>query len=232
MVGELQVLSTSMQRETLPQQLQRHHDTLGMPTRTTFAERRRPHRLSRLRLLPEGKVERGALLLVHFDPRPGAERVERLLCEKAVAVDSGDLEVDAVRSLIGDAASDELGDHLDHLLDVVGGVRHDRRPGNPEGIHGLPPLLLVLDRHLVRAPMLEIREVDDLVVDIGHVRDVTYLDAGRFEITPQDVVGQGGTPVPDVGRSVHRRAAHVQPDLPLVETAERRLGSGRRVVEP
>ena len=53
----------------------------------------------------------------------GAHLVERLVGEQAVVVDRFDVHVHAVVGEVGLVERDELADHLDHLVDVLGGVR-------------------------------------------------------------------------------------------------------------
>ena len=54
----------------------------------------------------------------------GAHVVERLVGEQAVVVDRLDVHVHAVVGQVRLVEVDELADHLDHLGDVLGGVRH------------------------------------------------------------------------------------------------------------
>ena len=84
-----------------------------------------PRRLARLGRLPEREVDRAALGVVDLDP--GAGRVEELLegpvRERPVVGVRGDVEVDALAvDDVGVVLGDELGDPLDHGLDVLGGV--------------------------------------------------------------------------------------------------------------
>ena len=96
----------------------------------SLAPRRVPGRLARLRRLPQREVHRAALLLVDVDPGTGrfAQLRDRAVRELAVAVEARDVEVDAVLvDHVGVARCHELFDELDHLLDVLGGVRAVRR---------------------------------------------------------------------------------------------------------
>ena len=89
---------------------------------------RRPRRLARLGLLPQREVDRRALVLVRLDPGAGPQRLDRLAGEQPVVVDPAGLEVHAVGGLVGHAAVDEVGDQLDHAVDVAR-WHADRRSG-------------------------------------------------------------------------------------------------------
>ena len=56
--------------------------------------------------------------------------------------------------------------------------------------------------------------VDDFVVDVGDIGNEAYLDACPGEITAQNVVDQGGSAVPQVGRAIHSGAAQIDGEVP------------------
>ena len=76
-------------------------------------------------------------------------------------------------------------------------------------VHRLPPHRFALGRDLLPWPVLANGAVDDLVVDVGDVRDQSHVEAAPFEVAAQDVVRERRPPVPEVGWSVHRRPAQV-----------------------
>ena len=102
-VREDEVLTPAVEVEALPEEGERHDDALGVPAGPAGAPRGRPRGLARLRLLPEGEVERRPLLLVHLDSRTRAQRVEALVGQQPVVRDGRDREIDAVARLIRDA---------------------------------------------------------------------------------------------------------------------------------
>jgi hypothetical protein len=96
------------------------------------------------------------------------------------------------------------------------------RAQHPEAVHGVPPDVLELGGDLGLGAPGGGGPLDDLVVDIGDVRDVVHLDARPLEVAAQHVVGEDVAAVPDVGRVVDRGPAHVErhlPGLPLGELA-------------
>ena len=58
--------------------------------------------------------------------------------------------------------------------------------------HGLEPDVLALVGDLVPRTTLALGTVDDLVVNIGDVRDQAHLKTRIREVPAQDVVDQGG----------------------------------------
>ena len=78
-----------------------------------------------------------------------------------------------------------------------------------ECVHRRPPLGLVLFGDLFGPAVLLVRLVDDLVVDVGDVRDVVDGEPRVLEEAAEDVIDKRETAVADVGRSVHGRAADV-----------------------
>jgi hypothetical protein len=112
------------------------------------------------------------LLLLPVDlPLAAADQhlVEGLVGEEAVVLHRGDVEVHAVLGGVGAADLDQLADHGDHLLDVVGGVGDVGRRVHTDALHRLEPDGLATTGDLVRVSALLVGAGDDLVVDVGDV---------------------------------------------------------------
>ena len=62
--------------------------------------------------------------------------------------------------------------------------------------------------------ILTIGAVDDFVVNVGDIGNEAYLDACPGEITAQNVVDQGGSAMPQVGRAIHSGAAQIDGEVP------------------
>jgi hypothetical protein len=58
-----------------------------------------------------------------------------------------------------------------------------------------------------------VRPIDDLVVNIGDIRDQADFKARPFEVTPQNVVHQSGSTVTKVRRTIDSGAAQVNTDF-------------------
>ena len=212
-----------MQVETLAQQIERHDHALGVPPRPPVTPRRRPAGFARLGQLPEGEVGWMVLQLGAEDLTltPADQHlVQRLVGEEAVVLDRADVHVDTVLGGIGPADLDQLADHGDHLVDVVGGVGDVGRRIDPDASHGLEPDGLAALRDLAGVAVLPLGPQDDLVVDVGDVRHQPHAEAGPLEVAAEDVIGQRGPAVTDVGRAVHGRSAQVDVHLARLTQGE------------
>ncbi len=102
---------------------------------------------------------------------------------------------------------------------------------NAQLAHCLKPHVLALVGDLVPRTILALGAVDDLVVDIGDVRDQANLKTRIREVPAQNVVDQGGSPMAKVGWPVHRGAAEIDADFPRLSHGERFHALGGGVVE-
>ncbi len=104
-----------------------------MPAGTPRPPRRIPRRLAGLGGLPQHEIERIALGLVDLDARAGAQIVELLARELAVARELAHrVQHVAVVGDVGVALVDQLPDHPDDSGHVLGGARLAIRPGDAE----------------------------------------------------------------------------------------------------
>ena len=83
-----------------------------------------------------------------------------------------------------------------------------------DGLHGLPPHLFALLRDVGPVTTFIVGPLDDLVVNVGDIRDVVDLEPGPGEIPAQHIEHQRETTVTQMGRAVHRWSAHVHRNLP------------------
>ena len=102
---------------------------------------------------------------------------------------------------------------------------------NTQLAHRLKPYVFAFVGDLVPGATLALGAVDDLVVDIGDVRDQANLKTRIREVPAQDVVDQGGSAMAQVGWSIDRRAAEVDADLARLSHGERFHALGGGVVE-
>ena len=212
-VGEGEVLAAAVEIEVLAQQVQRHHDALGVPARPPLAPGGRPGGLARLGPFPEHEVGGVALLLDRLDAGAAQQRIERLAGQEAVTGNGGDVEVDAVARLVGLPGLDEVADELDHLTDVGGGVWIVGRALDADAVHGVPPDDLAATGDLGGIPVLRATPLDDLVVDVGDVRDVGDLEAAPLQVATQHVEDEREPSVAQVRRSVDGGPADVHRHL-------------------
>ena len=216
-VGETEVEATGVQVESLSQQVEAHDNALGVPTRSAFAPRRWPGRFARFGQLPEREVAR-VPLLGRPDQGPISpaldEIVQGLMGQQAVVPDRCHRQVDAIGGRVGRVLPHQVGDELDHCIDVLGGVRDEVGSLHVDAVHGPEPDLLALVGDLSPVTAFFLGSLDDLVLDVGDVRHEGHLETGPDEVAAQAVIDQGHSAVPHVRGCVHRRPAHVDRDLP------------------
>ena len=97
--------------------------------------------------------------------------------------------------------------------------------------HGLEPDGFALVGDIGPGTALAISAVDDLVVDIGDVRDKAHLEPSPGEIAAEDVVDQGGPAMAQMGWPVDRGAAEIDADLAWLAQGEGSHALGGGVIE-
>ncbi len=230
MVRKPQILAAAVQVDRLAEVLLRHDRALEVPAGEAPAEGRVPLHEVRVVLFPEREVARVALAVVLYgiaDVLRKAIRI-RVARELSVVLEPGHMKINAVGRLVGVARGDERLDGADLLADVLGRARADvgldqseRAPVGEEGVGVVPCevphvgeslALLARERllHLVlalRVGHVVVREVPD-VRHVAHVADVPAERRGRAH---DEIRGQEGPEVADVGVRVDRRPAGVEP---------------------
>ena len=230
-VGEDEVLAAAVDVEGAAQVLAGHGRALDVPAGAARAPGRVPGGLAGLGALPEGEVQRVALVRVDLDPGAGLELGQVAAGQPAVLGPLADGEVDVAADLVGDAGVDQAGDQGQHLRDVAAGPWRDVGRLHAEGGGDLvvdPGPVLGHDEGPERVVA---GGVDDLVVDVGVVADVEDVVAGGGQVAAEDVEHDHRAEVADVGLGVDGGAAEVDPDPALVAGHERLLATGQGVVE-
>ena len=215
-VWELEVHAAAVQIETFAEQVEAHDYTLAVPARTAIAPRRRPTGFARLADFPQRKVGRVALVLGAEDlaiAATGKQALEILIRQESVVVHGLDTEIYAIGGGVGAIDCDQFANHLDHLVDVFGGVRDIGGAGHIEALHCVEPHVFAFASDLLPRAVLAFGPVDDLVVDVGDVADQANLNACPLEITTQHVVHQCGAAVTEVRRPVDRGAAEIDAEM-------------------
>ncbi len=126
--------------------------------------------------------------------------VERLMGQQSVVGYGIDGEIDAIVSRVCMATVDELADHRHHLADVLGRARGVIGAKHAHARLGVEPDALALLRDVLPRPVFGVRPIDDLVVDVGDVRDEPHLQTAPPQVADQYVVDDVLAAVPDVRR--------------------------------
>src|SRR5690606_14735446 len=172
-VRKLQVRAAPMDVQGQAQQRVAHGRTLDVPAGASQPVGRLPFGvfgLVGLGRLPEHDVQRVALGRGHRHALAGAQVVERLARELAVAFEAGHGIVDvAVVGTIGQAFFFQAADDVEHLPDILGGARFAVGRLHTQGalvsMHGGD---IVFGNLADAAPGFH-GPPDDLVVDVGDV---------------------------------------------------------------
>ena len=161
-MGEEEVGATAVEVETLAEEVERHRRALDVPARAGPCPKASPTAGSPgFAAFHSAKSIGAALRLVDLDAgaRGVAQVLDGAVRERAVPREGLDREVDTlVLHGVRVAAVDELLDELDHVVDVLGGVRSAVGLAHAELRHLVEVDGLVLCREVgLRAPLLRLR---------------------------------------------------------------------------
>ncbi len=207
---ELQVHAAGVNVELRAEQLVGHRGAFDVPARPALAPRRRPVRLTRLRLLPQHEVERIAFRLVDRDARARAQIAQLAAGQLAVVGKAGHrVHHVAVRRDVRVTLVDQLFDHRDDAGHVLRGLGLDVRPQQAEPVVVLVHRLREAARERLHALAVLLRAIDDVVVDVRDVADEGHLVAAILEIAAHDVERGLRPRMAHVAEVVDRIAAQV-----------------------
>ena len=216
-VGEDQVAAAAVDVDSGAEQPHRHGAALDVPAGPARPERRVPHRLVGQRRLPQHEVERVALAGVVGGAAPlggqGHHGVVVVAAEAAVVGPGGNVEPGGALDRVGVAPGVEPLDEVDHLGHPLGGA------GLGCGGPGVEVLHVAVEAGCLGCGQLQ--EVhselaglgQDRVVDIGDVAHHAHRVAEVLQAADQQVVGEVGVGVPEVGAVIGSDAAHVDAHL-------------------
>ncbi len=233
-VREREVLAAAVEVEAVAEKVERHHDALGVPARPARAPRRLPDGSPGFAFFQSAKSTGD-----RFSSPTSARSPPRRACTRAtgraskpVVLDRLDGEVHAVAGDVGDAAVDELPDEVDHV-----GSTYAVACGSTVG--RLTPIASIASyqsaSHSIATSSavtaLAVGAVDDVVVDVGDVRDVANLEPRPLEVPADHVEHEREAAVAEVGRPVDRRTTHVHRHLARLAECELADGTRGGVVE-
>ncbi len=233
---EAKVDAAAVDVEPRAQVLARHRGALNVPAWSAAAPRRRPRRGLRLSFfvaLPEGKISRVALAAWICVGR-GFHLGNLLTRQLPVVWPRLYVEIDvtrAVRSGVGVAAFDEGFDECDHLGNVAGGARFIRRGQAAERLVCLMQFALELVGVLEPLDAALGGLGEDLVVDVGHVRDDADLVTKMGEPATQHIEHHFLADVAQMRRTLHGQATVVDGSVALDEGHEVSHAAGGGVIE-
>ena len=234
-VRELQIGAAAVDVEAFTQHLAAHGRAFDVPARTARAVGAVPLGLVGLAGLgrfPQHEVQRVVLAVEHGHALTGAQLVQRLARELAVAgkLAHGVVHVAAGRA-VGQTLALQAFDQGQHLRHVLGGTRLVIGPGYAQGVgvlmqggdhafgQGTDGLAVVQ------------RALDDLVVDVGDVAHIGHAQTAGLEPALHHVEGDHGARMAQVAEVVDRHAADVHAGMAGFERGKGLQRTRQRVVD-
>ncbi len=209
-----------------------HGRALDVPAGPALAPGRVPGRFAWFGGFPDGKVHRVFFFFFDLDARPGLHILDLAARKLAVIGVFGDAEIDVpVFGRVGEALVDQP---LDHGLDLVHRLGGTRVGGGRQHVQVFQVLAVGLDvafGQRLRIHALLVGPVDDLIVHIREVHDVTHVVAAVFQVAPDHVEDDRRHGVPDVRVGIDGRTAHVHLDHVRFERLEFFFFMGKGVID-
>ena len=230
-VREEQVLAAAVDIERLTQVGGAHGRALDVPAGAAHSPGAFPGGFAGFLRLPEGKVQRVLLDLVHAHARAALQVLQVLPAQAAVAGEGADAVVHVALGFIGQALVDEPLDEGDDLRDVLGGAGVHRGRADAQGFGVGEVLGDVALGDLPDGHALLVGAADHLVVDVGEILHEGHFVAAIFQIAAKHVKDDEGTRVADVKEVVYRRTAGIDAHLALVKGHKGFLFPGHAVVD-
>ena len=142
-----------------------------------------------------------------------------------------DVEVDTIVGDVCDSLVQQLLDEVNHLCDVLGGLRVCCRPPEVEDVEPPQEGLSVAISELLKGYALRPGVADGLVLYVRDVHGVEDIVAPVVEPPAQEVPYRECAEVAYVGVAVYSGATDVEPHLPFLYRYERLLTPCEGVVE-
>ena len=157
------------------------------------------------------------------------------------AVVGFDVEIDAAFAFIGESVFKDSFHELHLLDDVPGRMRFDAWGEGVQLLHVLVVAVGVILHDLHRFQALQFGFLGNFILaviavvgevpHVGDVADVAHLIAEVLQVAEDEVEGDGGTGVPQMGVAVNRGTADIQPYERGIERFERFFPAGEGVVD-
>ena len=243
-VREHQVHSAPMDVEGFAQVLGAHHRALQVPAGEAVAPGTGPaHDMLGLGLFPQGEVVRGVFVTLSVQAagpfQGGLQRTSGQHSVIVVPVVFLHVEIHRPVALVGVTGRQDGLDHLDLFDDMAGCPRFDGRRFRIQEAHRLVVALGIILHHFHGLQLLQAGFLGNLVLPfvrivlqmahIGDIAHITHLVAQVFQETEQDIVGNAGTGMAQVGVAIHGGAADIHPHMSFVDGFEQFLVPGKGI---
>ena len=242
MVREHQVHAAAVDVELVAKVFAPHGCAFAMPAREAVAPWRRPaHDVLRLRLLPQGKVGRialladtsqfAALVLDILKRASGQDAIPVLRAgTRHPLIISLDVKIDRTVALIGEAVIHDLLHQLLLLNDVAGGMGLYRGTQHVQLVHIVMVAVGIVLRYLHGFQLLQPGLLGNLVLTlvgivlqvtyIRNVADIAHLVAQMLKVTEQQVEGDGRTGMAQMRVTIDCRSTDIHAHMGCMQRLE------------
>ena len=233
MVREDQVDTATVNVKGFAQMLRRHCGTLQVPARTTTTPGAVPAGFVICSGLPQHKIARILLVRSHFDTRTGDHVIQRAAGELSIALIGPDGEKHVALGLISETVLDQLARHLDHLRNMLGGMRLDVRHCHTNRAHILAIDFGITGRDRLDRLAAFLGGGDDLVVHIGDVAgiDDLVLTIDMAQGTGEDIKHDGRARIANVRVIINGWTTDIECHTLRVDGFERPFVAAQRVIQ-
>ena len=230
MVREYQIAAAAVEIETTAQILVGHGAAFDVPARPTRSPGAIPAGFAGFGALPECKIHRMALAVVHFHPGTGLHILQATAAQMAVRREVLNAEIYVAVHHIGVPLVDERRNHIDNFRHMPRNPWIQIHPTDIQAVHHFKIGLDIATGELMPGNPLPGGGIDDFVVDVGKILDVGDRQSLPLEIAVNDVPDDERPGVADMRMIIRRHAADVNFDLSRFRRHKQFLFPGQRII--
>ena len=209
-----QIAAAAMEIKPATQIFMGHGAALDVPARPAGAPRAVPERFAGFGALPEGEIHGMTLAVIDFDARAGFHVIQTAAAQMAVCCKILNAEIYIAVHHISVTFLDQRPDHIDNFLHVARYSRIEVHPANIQAIHHFEIRLDIPVGQFIPGNSRFRRSVDNLVIHIRKVLDMSHRQALPFKIAVNDIPDDKWAGIADMRMIIGRHAADVNLDLP------------------
>ena len=214
-MGEDQIRAAAVNIEGIAEVFFGHGGAFDMPAGTAFAPGAFPIGFAGFRRFPQREIEGISLLLAHGDSGAGLHFVDGAAGKFAVGFEFADFEVDVAVDFVGEAVVDDLLYHGDDIVHMFGDPRMNRSFLHAETAGVLKVGFDVFVGQIFGIHAFFVGAVDDLIVHIGEVLDISHIIAAVGKVAAHHIKGHDGTGVAQMDIVIGGGAADIHFDFSL-----------------
>src|SRR4030042_7037306 len=231
MMRKDEILSPSMDIESLPQVADTHGRAFDVPSGSARAPGAFPGGFAWLAGLPEGKIHGMAFSGVNFYSGTGLHLFQTAMGKPSVTRELFHREEDITFSRIRIPLAYQGLNQTDDILDIPGGLWLHIRPGHAQGLHIPVEFPGIVFGKLLTGDSLFSGPVDDLVIYIGNVLYVGHLKSTVAQVANADIKNYGRTGMAQMAIIIGRNTADIDTDVVILQRRKVFLLTAKGVVQ-